>query len=372
MHITALRLANFRNYEHLDFRPTEGLNVLVGPNAQGKSTILEAIFVLAASKSHRTSNDSEMIRVCELFARCSADVNRTARTDINLEVIIRAGDTKMVKLNSVKRSRVGDIVGQLNAVIFSAADVDMVKGEPARRRRFLNLDISQVSPAYIHALGRYKRALDHRNNLLKNIRNHGSKRDGLSVWTEQTARYGAAVIARRMEYTNILAGAASRVYESLSGGADRLTVTYKSSLDIDKGSTEKDVAESFSQALAARVESDISRGTTGVGPHRDDLLLSIDGLPAREYASQGQQRTAAIALRLAEIDLVQDYIGEPPVVMLDDVMGELDEHRRAHVLDLTMCRCQTFLTTVRLGDISEGALHQARIWNVESGEVRPA
>lgn len=369
MHITALRLANFRNYDRLDFQPAEGLNVIVGPNAQGKSALLESIYLLATSKSHRTSRDSEMIRIGEQFARACAEVNRSARTDVTIEIVIQQAEQKTIKINSVKHERVGDVVGQLNAVIFSGADLDMVKGEPSRRRRFLNLEISQVSPRYVYALGRYKRVLDQRNNLLKNIKSGPASSSDLRIWDSQLAGYGAAVMARRIEFVKLVSAAASRIYGLLSGGSEALEVTYKPSLDSGPDADEKLLAERFASALAARVELDVARGTTGVGPHRDDLVFRVDNLPAREFASQGQQRTAAIALKLAEIELIEDYVGEPPVVLLDDVMGELDEIRRAQVLEVTAGRCQTLLTSTHLSDIGEHALGRATVWDVRSGQV---
>lgn len=259
----------------------------------------------------------------------------------------------------------------MNAVIFSGADVDMVKGEPSRRRRFLNLEISQVSPGYVYALGRYKRVLDQRNNLLKSIKSGTASSGALRIWDSQLAGYGAAVIARRVEFVNLISAAASRIYGLLSGGSEALGIAYRPSLDIEAKATEQDIADQFASSLAARAESDVARGTTGLGPHRDDVLLKVDNLPAREFASQGQQRTAAIALKLAEIELVENYVGEPPVVLLDDVMGELDELRRAQVLELTTGRCQTLLTTTHLSDIGERALQRAAVWDVRSGTVKP-
>ena len=369
MYISTLSLANFRNYENLEFHPLSGLNILVGLNAQGKSAVLEAIYLLATSKSHRTSRDLDMIRLGENLTRVCAEIIRSESNDVTLEIILSRTDKKTVKINSVKHEKIGDIVGQLNTVIFSNTDIDMVRGEPSRRRRFLNLEVSQVSPQYIYALGRYKRVLDQRNNLLRDIKfGHGTIGD-LQVWDSQLALYGATVISRRGKFVDFLSSAAKKIYSMLTEESEQLGVIYKPNIDIDTFSSEEDIAAAFAQSLANRRELDVSRGTTTTGPHRDDLILSVNDLPAREYASQGQQRTVAIALKLAEIDLMEDSTGESPVVLLDDVMAELDEVRRARIFELTCNRCQTLITTTHLSELEDGLVSGASVFEVKSGKV---
>lgn len=362
-----LSLASFRNYESLTFEPSDGLNVLVGRNAQGKSGILEAIYLLATSKSHRTSRDMDMIRLGDPFARVVADVNRAARNDVAVEIDLSRAEKKTVKINTVKHAKIGDVVGQLNAVIFSDSDIDMVRGEPSRRRRFLNLEISQTSPQYVYALGRYKRVLDQRNNLLKEIKAGQTSAMGLDVWDKQLATYGATVIVRRTEFVGFLAVAAAEIYGNLTDGSEQLEVTYKPNVEV--GDSEEATANAFAQTLAARRELDVIRATTTSGPHRDDLGITINTLTAREYGSQGQQRTAAIALKLAEIQLLRDAAGESPVVLLDDIMAELDESRRQRALDLT-AGCQTVVTTTHLSDVSAAMLENATVFEVEAGKVK--
>ncbi|MCE5313842.1 MAG: DNA replication/repair protein RecF [Armatimonadota bacterium] len=369
MHIKTLNLTNFRNYEHLDIELADGLNVLVGRNAQGKSGILEAVYVLATSKSHRTSRDMDLIRIGEGFSRLCAEVVRSQRNDTILELALSRTEHKSVKINKVKHPKIGDIVGQLNAVIFSNSDIDMVRGEPSGRRRFLNLEISQVSPHYIHALGRYKRVLDQRNNLLREIKSSRVQSGDIDAWDMQLAQYGATIISRRAKFIGFLAGSAARIYSDLTGGSEELGVSYKPSVDPGTDASEDEIAQRFAKGLAAKREIDIMRGTTTSGPHRDDVSLSVNGIPAREFASQGQQRSAAIALKLAEIDLMEEYVGESPVVLLDDVMAELDEMRRARVLEVTLGRCQTFITTTSLDEIGGGVLDRASVWEVRSGRV---
>lgn len=368
MYIKTIGLTNFRNYISLEFEPFGGLNILVGPNAQGKSAILEAIYLLATSKSHRTSRDMDLIRVGENLARVCAEVVRSEQNDVLLEVILSKQEKKSVRINRVKHPKVGDLVGQLNAVIFSNSDIDMVRGEPSLRRRFLNLEISQISPQYIYALGRYKRVLDQRNNLLKEINKGHAKPSDLDVWDSQLAQYGAVITLRRAKFVDYLARSASSIYALLTQNNESFNISYKPSIEVSAFDEEPEIIARFAGILAAKRDYDILRSTTTAGPHRDDLVLIINGMAAREFASQGQQRSAAIAMKLAEIELMRESAEESPVVLLDDIMAELDETRRASILDITAGKCQTFITTTSLDDIFTA--HKANIFEVRSGSVK--
>jgi len=368
MYVQLLSLSRFRNYESLSFEPSKGLNVLVGRNAQGKSAILEAVYLLATSKSHRTSRDMDLIKLGEGSFRAIAEVRRSTRNDVSVEIDLGRVEKKTVRINTVKHPKIGDIVGQLNAVIFSDSDIDMVRGEPSRRRRFLNLEISQISPQYVYALGRYKRVLDQRNNLLKEIKMGQASVAGLDAWDAQLATYGATVTARRAGFVKTLAATAADIYATLTDRSEELAVAYRPNLDIAENAPEQDIAAVHAEVLAGKRDMDIGRATTHSGPHRDDVAISINGLAAREFASQGQQRTAAIALKLAEIGLIREAAGENPVVLLDDVMAELDETRRRRILDSTE-GCQTMITTTHLSDVSPEALENAAVFEVEAGMV---
>ena len=343
--------------------------MLVGLNAQGKSAVLEALYVLATSKSHRTSRDMDMIRLGDSLSRVLAEIKRVVRNDVTIEIDLSKSEKKVLKINGVRHPKIGDVVGQLNAVVFSDSDIDMVRGEPSKRRRFLNLEISQIRPQYVYALGRYKRVLDQRNNLLREIKAGNASRSGLDVWDGQLATYGATVIARRAEFVRFLENAAAGIYSTLTGGSEEFKVGYKANVDPGDETTEAEISPRFLEALSEKRELDLSRATTHAGPHRDDLTLTVNGLAAREFASQGQQRTAAIALKLAEIDLMEQTIGESPVVLLDDIMAELDESRRQRIFDSTVGRCQTIATTTHLHEIGQAALGRCTVFNVQAGTV---
>ena len=310
----------------------------------------------------------DMVRIGDPLARVIAEVQRSARNSVTLEIDLSRSEKKTVKINTVKHPKIGDLVGQLNAVIFSDSDIDMVRGEPSRRRRFLNLEISQVSPQYIFALGRYKRVLDQRNNLLREIKYERASAMGLEIWNSQLIQYGAVVTAKRAEFMRYLRKAAADIYSTLTEGAEALSISYRPNVDAED-EDEEAIAERFAESLSAKREIDLARGTTHTGPHRDDVNILINGLAAREFASQGQQRTAAIALKLAEIDLVRRASGENPVVLLDDIMAELDETRRQRIFDST-AGCQTMITTTHLSDLNPGVLEKAAVFQVEAGTVR--
>lgn len=369
MYIEKLLLTSFRNYASLEFSPGPELNILYGPNGQGKSGILEAVYLLATTKSHRTSRDAEMIRLGDDMARVSGEFKRSARNDVVLDVVLSRTEKKTVKVNTVKHSRVGELVGELNAVIFSTSDIDMVKGEPARRRRFLNLEISQLSPQYVYALGRYKRALEQRNKLLRDIANGSIGRDELTLWDRQLATYGSGLIKRRGGFISELAESAAAIYGSLTDSSERLTIAYEQSVQADINEPEESIAESLASALLSRRDADIARATTSAGPHRDDMSIEIDGISAREYASQGQQRTAAIAIKLSEIEVMAGQAKEEPVVLLDDILAELDETRRSQVLRMTVGRCQTLLTTAHLEEVEKATRESAACYLVSGGQV---
>lgn len=310
-----------------------------------------------------------MVRIGADFARAGVGVSRSGRNDVTLELILSRNEDKIVKVDGVKHPRIGELVGEMNAVIFSTADIDMVKGEPERRRRFLNLEIAQVSPQYVYLLGRYKRCLEQRNKLLKEISTRQRKANELDTWDAQLAEYGSALMSKRADFVSSLASAARDVYSSLTHGDETLVVNYDANVDCEDSDAEANVRSAFAERLIARRDTDIARGTTSVGPHRDDVGITINDLSARSFGSQGQQRTAAIALKLSEIGIMEERVGEAPVVLLDDVLAELDESRRAQVLELTAGRCQTILTTAHPEEVRPELRDSADLFFVNAGGV---
>ncbi len=384
MRVSRLELFDFRNYERLRLEPGPGLNVFVGPNAQGKSNLLESLYALATTKSLRAGRDSEMVRFGAEACRIVADVDRQTVGDVLLEMAVGAtaaaggAERKIVKVNHGRHAKIADLIGNLNVVLFSSYDLAIVRGEPDERRRFLNYEIAQVSPRYVVALAAYKRALEQRNRLLKDVRWGHADLSTLDVWSAQIVEHGSRLIERRRAYLDKLAVHARELHAELSGGTEILVLEYGPSFALGAAATAEEVAAVFSDALARIRRDEVQRGTTLLGPQRDDLCFRVGKTEAnatdvKTFGSQGQQRTVALALRLAERRLIEEMVGEPPVVLLDDVLSDLDENRRAQIFALAIANDgQTFLTTTDLDALPAAARDRAAVWDVRDGSVTPA
>ncbi|MEO7715769.1 MAG: DNA replication/repair protein RecF [Capsulimonas sp.] len=374
MRIVTLELESFRNYEGLKIEPGPGLNVFSGRNAQGKSNLLESIYVLATSKSTRAGKDTELIRFEDPIGRITASVTREKNSDVVLEMIFSQTDKKVARVNGVRHTKLAEVIGQLNAVLFDSGDLEIVHGEPAVRRQFLDLEIAQTSPRYVHALGAYRKTLEQRNRLLRDLRDARGSLDGLREvlpsWSAQLAHHGARLIDRRRLFLERLSLLAAEVHDTLSDGRDSLELIYNPSFPLDGAVDEAGVREAFAETLAAVAHDEIQRGTTLRGPQRDDLTFLVNGVDARLYGSQGQQRTVALSLKLAERQLIEELVGEPPILLLDDVLSDLDDVRRHHLFDLTeRAGSQTFLSCTNLRPFSKGVLEQARVYAVSGGKL---
>ncbi len=371
MLLQELCLRHYRNYAALSasFSPT--LNVVVGANAQGKTNLLEAIGLLATTKSLRGSRDQDLIAFDAEFATDTGVVVRERRPDVTLEVTIGRGQLKQVRIHSVRQQRLIDFIGQFNAVSFSSADIEVVRGEPSLRRRFLDLEISQIGPSYVHALAHYRRVLEQRNRLLKALRDGGQRGllgDSLAAWDEQLLEHGSHMVQRRRLFVRHLEELARPIHARLTEGEERLGLSYECSFPLPEGGVEE-IRTAFAQALREHRTEELRRGISLVGPHRDDLLLEINGRDVRIYGSQGQQRTAALSTRLAEIEVIRELTEEPPVCLLDDVLSELDDLRRAQLFDVTVGTCQTFLTCTHTRSLPNAVLANARVYRVNGGTL---
>ena len=385
MRVSRLELFDFRNYERLRLEPGPGLNLLIGPNAQGKSNLLEAFYALATTKSLRAGRDSEMVRFGAEACRIVTEVDRQTTGDVLLEMAIGAanaalsvGERKVVKINHGRHAKIADLIGNLNVVLFSSYDLAIVRGEPDERRRFLNYEIAQVSPRYVVALASYRRALEQRNRLLKDARWGHADTATLDAWSAQIVEHGARLIERRRDYLDKLAVHARDLHRQLSDGAETLLVEYGPSFPLAHAVTVEEVAARFTDALSQVRRDEMQRGTTLLGPQRDDVCFRVGPSPeaavdVKTFGSQGQQRTVALSLRLAERRLIEEMVGEPPVVLLDDVLSDLDERRRAQVFALALGPTggQTFLTTTDLNALPAEARQQAAVWSVRAGAVTP-
>ena len=358
MYITNLNLTNFRNYAEVDLPLDRGLNLFVGENAQGKSNLLEAIYLLSTLRSSRASSDSDLVRR-DVFdsefpvARLQTEVQRAAgRLNLEVAVVGRGGESqragKRVRVNGLPK-RTSDAVGELAAVLFTTLDIEVVAGPPILRRRYLDMMASQVDRGYLRAMQRYQRVLQQRNGLLKRIQAREAAPTELGFWNQELAHAGGIIMKGRADALGLLVPFACEQMGRLSDDVETIALTYKPALgDAVEDHLPIDEAEWTSRMLQALNDGrprEIGAGVTLFGPHRDDVEVLIDGLPAASFASRAQLRTAALSLRFAEAAYLQTCLGDEPVVLLDDVLSELDEQRRRGVLESFEIFQQVIVTT---------------------------
>ncbi|HEY8426448.1 MAG TPA: DNA replication/repair protein RecF [Limnochordales bacterium] len=375
MRILSLRLAQFRNYESAELEPDPRLNLVVGPNAQGKTNLLEAIWVLGGARSPRASDPRAMIRFghsqAVVEARLSLDATGAER-DLRLD--LRPGG-RLFRLNGKAVTRHADVLGTLAALWFSPDEVDVVRGGPAHRRRFLDLTLAQADPLYRAALLRYAQVLRQRNGLLRVAAKGASTSPALlATWDEELAQSGAELVVGRLGLLHALAPGASAIYQRMAGDGARLEVAYQARYDI--GSAESPDVAAIRQGLLRRLQAlrvaERARGVTLAGPHRDDMVVRAGETDLRHYGSRGQQRMAAVALFVAAWQWMRDRLGEAPVLLLDDVTSELDEVRRRRLLEVLPCEAQTFITATEpslLHGAGSSPWGAGRTWRVSAGRL---
>lgn len=339
MKIKTLQLDNFRNYASQSFSFDEGLNVIYGKNGAGKTNVLESVYLLSLFNSPRTARDKELVKFGTEKARIKAVIERKYGRRTVLLQIDSAGKKKAL-VDGLPVKRAAELIGVLGVVFFSPDEMRLVKETPAERRRFLDVGLSQQQKSYFIALSRYNKTLKQKNNLLKDVRYAAGTDDMLSVWDAQLAEYGAAVTAARKKYVAELNSAASKIHSYISGDKEELVLGYESASVSDD---EKEIRTELAEKITAAREKDKQLGFCTVGPHRDDISIKINSLDGRKFASQGQQRTIALAMKLAEVELYEKESGDRPVLLLDDVLSELDENRQKVLLQLTR-GAQTLLT----------------------------
>lgn len=336
---------NFRNYDVLDFQPGSGINVILGENAQGKTNVLEALFMCAFGRSHRTSKDAELVKWDADQAYIGLNMENFSGKH-TIEFKFFQGESKKTFIDGAQAARNGELLGVLNVVLFAPENLKLVKESPLERRRFMDMEISQLKPAYFYRLQQYNIVLKQRNALLKESAN-ALKPGRLAMWDEQLANLGEQIMLSRSEFIETLSGIAKNLHSFISGGKETLDVRYLPNIE-----PASDIRSKILEKLSGSVQEDIRRGFTTCGPHRDDIYISINGNDARLYGSQGQQRTAALALKLSELTLIKAQKNEFPVLLLDDVLSELDETRQRLLFE-NMEGCQCVLTCTSLAGIED-------------------
>ena len=360
MKITGAQLNNYRSYEECAIEPCEGVNVLLGNNGQGKTNVLEALYLTCTGRSHRTRQDKELIRWGAEFATVSVQAMRRDGSH-EVEFVLPVMGRRKIRIAGQEISRSGELMGHVTGVLFSPEDLRTVKDGPAERRRFVDMALSQLRPAYYYALQRYARALKQRNEVLKAALALPSLMATIDSWDEQLAAAGAELMRHRRAYIERLSAVAAETHLHIADGREKLEIRYLPS--ISRGDSVEDALE----ALFAARENDVRRSTTSVGAHRDDVQILVEGRDVRIYGSQGQQRTAALSMRLSELTVMHDELGEWPMLMLDDVMSELDPGRRRQLVS-RLEGIQTFITCTDEDDLAGAEI--GRAWRVENGIIR--
>ncbi|KZL49852.1 DNA replication/repair protein RecF [Nodularia spumigena CENA596] len=374
MYLKNLHLRQFRNYQDQKVEFTAAKTILVGNNAQGKSNLLEAVELLATLRSHRMGRIADFIQEGQDIAQINAILERENGSS-DLALTLRRNGRRSVAINGESVRRQMDFLGVLNAVQFSSLDLDLVRGGPDVRRNWLDTLLIQLEPVYAHLLQQYNQVLRQRNAFLKKALvstdgiNRVSTQDStLAIWDAQLVTTGTKVIRRRDRAIQRLAPIAAAWHSSISGSTEVLQINYLPSVPLAQTHPE-DIQKAFLAKIQQRSAAELYRGTTLVGPHRDEVELIINQTPARQYGSQGQQRTLVLALKLAELELIEQVVQEPPLLLLDDVLAELDPFRQNQLLDAIQDRFQTLITTTHLSSFDAQWLNSSQILYVKSGEI---
>ena len=355
MYISSLELADFRNIVslHMDF--SQGTNILYGENAQGKTNILESLYMISTTKSHRGVRDKDMIRFGMEESHIRSLIMKGG-IDYRVDMHLRKNRSKGIAINGQRIRKASELIGLLHIVFFSPEDLGIVKNGPAERRRFMDMELCQLNASYLHDLNQYNKTVENRNKLLRDIYMFPDLADTLEIWDAQLVNYGKKIISERKRFIEDLNGIVGDIHGKLSGNREHLVLRYEPNT----------LEEELEEKLRRSRDRDIHMKTTSVGPHRDDFSFMDGETDLRRYGSQGQQRTCALSLKLSEIDLVKKIIGHQPVLMLDDVLSELDSGRQNYLLS-AIGGIQTFITCTGLDEFVNNRFKIDQIFRIESG-----
>lgn len=357
MIIKSLELADFRNYEAINISFDKGTNILYGDNAQGKTNILEAIYVSATTKSHKGSKDKEIINFNKEEAHIRTYLEKED-VEYRVDMHLRKNKSKGIAIDGQKIKKAADLLGLLNVVFFSPEDLAIIKNGPSERRRFADMELCQLDNFYIYNLNHYNKIINQRNKLLKDISFNSGLKDTLNIWDSQLVSFGSKIIERRKLFTEQLCEIIGDIHKKLSGGKEELIVKYEPDVSI----------EEFENKMRENQEKDIRYKMTQSGPHRDDFSFIVNGIDIRKFGSQGQQRTAALSLKLSEIELVKKMTKDTPVLLLDDVLSELDSNRQNYLLN-SIGNIQTIITCTGLDEFINNRFEINKIFKVSNGVI---
>lgn len=357
MILKSLELANFRNYEELNISFDKGTNILYGDNAQGKTNILEAIYVSATTKSHKGSKDKEIINFDKEEAHIRTYLEKE-NVETRVDMHLRKNKSKGIAIDGQKIKKAADLMGLLNVVFFSPEDLSIIKDGPAERRRFADMELCQLDSFYLYNLNHYNKIIGQRNKLLKDMYFQPELKETLNIWDSQLVSFGSKIIERREQFVKQLGDIIFDIHKKLSGGKEELVIAYEPDVSI----------EDFEKQMKYNQNKDIRLKQTTTGPHRDDFSFVVNGVDIRKYGSQGQQRTAALSLKLSEIELVKKISKDTPVLLLDDVLSELDSNRQNYLLN-SIGNIQTIISCTGLDEFINNRFEINKIFKVTNGTV---
>lgn len=357
MVIKSLELADYRNYEFLKLEFDKGTNILFGDNAQGKTNILEAIYVAATTKSHKGSKDKEIVNFAKDEAHIRAYIEKD-NTETRIDMHLRKSKSKGIAVDGQKLKKAADLLGICNVVFFSPEDLGIIKNGPSERRRFIDMELCQLDNIYLYNLNNYNKIVNQRNKLLKDMYNNPDLKETLNIWDMQLVSYGTKIIERRRIFVQQLNEMIHDIHKKLSGDRENLHIVYEPNVEIDN----------FERSMKLAQDRDIKAKMTTVGPHRDDFSIMNGEIDIRRFGSQGQQRTAALSLKLSEIELVKKIAKDSPVLLLDDVLSELDSNRQNYLLN-SIGDIQTIITCTGLEEFVNNRFEVNRVFKVDDGSV---
>ena len=368
MKLTNLQLQNFRNYESVQLEFTDGVHVFIGENAQGKTNLMESIYALAMTKSHRTINDKELIGWNKEFATIKGTVEKTA-TKTNLELQF-SKKGKIAKVNYLEQKRLSSYLGNLNVILFAPENLTLVKGSPQNRRKFVDMELGQMSSLYLYDLVEYNRVLKQRNTYLKQLAIKKKQPDEyLDVLSEMLSELASKIVFHRLDFMKQLEALAIPIHDQLSLGREKFSVSYQATIPLEDGLTPSQMKEIYIDQFKKNQTREADQATTLIGPHRDDLIFYLNEIPVQTYGSQGQQRSTVLSLKLAEIELMKLSTGEYPLLLLDDVLSELDDDRQTHLIKAIENKVQTFITTTSLDGIKQQFINEPVVIPIEKGTI---
>lgn len=368
MKLTNLQLQNFRNYESVQLEFTDGVHVFIGENAQGKTNLMESIYALAMTKSHRTTNDKELIGWNKEFATIKGTVEKTT-TKTNLELQF-SKKGKIAKVNYLEQKRLSSYLGNLNVILFAPENLTLVKGSPQNRRKFVDMELGQMSSLYLYDLVEYNRVLKQRNTYLKQLAIKKKQPDEyLEVLSEMLSELASKIVFHRLDFMKQLEALAIPIHDQLSLGREKFSVSYQATIPLEDGLTPSQMKEIYMNQFKKNQTREADQATTLIGPHRDDLIFYLNEVPVQTYGSQGQQRSTVLSLKLAEIELMKLSTGEYPLLLLDDVLSELDDDRQTHLIKAIKNKVQTFITTTSLDGIKQQFINEPVVIPIEKGTI---